>query len=182
MERWLPEELGRLGGAGLPPMTVRFRLSGEGGGCWDVTTGAEVRGRTCQPEARPLVTIAMTAQDWRAIAVGEQGPVDLCPPAASPTDLLFVDTGSQQLLQSLSGTFRFEVEQYNGRTWQLTATFGEAPPAERPDAVISTDAATYAAILGRRLSAPEAYFGGQIRIEGDAGLGMQVGLALLPKF
>ncbi len=31
------------------------------------------------------------------------------------------------------------------------------------------------------MAAPEAYFTGKITIAGDAGRGMQVGLALLPK-
>ena len=37
-------------------------------------------------------------------------------------------------------------------------------------------------VLLEELSAPEAYFSGRITISGDAGRGMQVGLALLPKF
>ena len=48
-------------------------------------------------------------------------------------------------------------------------------------ATIRTDAETYGAILARTLAAPEAYIKGKITISGDAGKGMQVGLALLPK-
>ena len=133
------------------------------------------------PASGPLVTLSLSLEDWRAVMIGEAGPVSLTPPAASPTDLLFMDSGSQQLLSRVTGTFRFEVNRFNGRTWRLTATFGNGPPSALDDATISTDAETYAAILARQISAPEAYFAGQITIAGDAGRGMQVGLALLPK-
>ena len=115
------------------------------------------------------------------MVVGEDGPVDLAPPRAAPTDLLFVDAASRQLLETVSGTYRFEVTSYNGRTWALTALFNEVVPSDPPTATISTDAVTYAAILARELAAPEAYFQRRITITGDAGRGMQVGLALLPK-
>jgi hypothetical protein len=180
---WLPAELTRLtGGAGVPDMLVRITLDGEGGGTWDLTTrSGTLEVSAPQPGQQPLVTLMLTVQDWRAIVAGEDGPVDLTPPSASPTDLLFVDAGSQQLLAMISGTFRFEVRDYNGRTWTLTAVFGVDPPCDPPTATIATDAVTYAAILARELAAPEAYFSGKITITGDPGRGMQVGLALLPK-
>ncbi len=184
---WLPDELQRLAGeTGLPPTVVRFSLSGEGGGSWDLfAEGGRVACAT-SPCGRPAaLTLRLSVQDWRAIIVGEPGPVDLAPPTASATDLLFVDHASQQMLQDIVGVFRFEVRGYNGRTWTLTALFGahEGPQRTGPaDAVLRTDAETYAAILARQLPAPEAYFSGRIEIEGDEALGMQVGLALLPKF
>ena len=179
--RWLPDELERLGAASVPDMTVRVSLTGEGGGSWDLTTsGGKLQ--VGVSGARPLVTLLLAVQDWRAIVVGEAGPVDLSPPSASPTDLLFVDAGSQQLLATLSGTYRFEVTGYNGRTWSLTALFNDETASDPPTATLTIDAETYGKILARELAAPEAYFTGKIVISGDAGRGMQVGLALLPKF
>jgi hypothetical protein len=180
---WLPAEIQRLGSAtAIPDMVVRMELTGEGGGCWDLHPSAgELQVTASEPaDPPPLVYLRMTVQDWRAIVAGEDGPVDLSPPSASPTDLLFVDSGSQQLLAMIDGTYRFEVRDYNGRTWTLIAAFNGAP-ADPPVATIGTDAETYGAILARELAAPEAYFGGKITITGDAGRGMQVGLALLPK-
>jgi hypothetical protein len=163
-------------------MLVRVELEGEGGGAWDLLTrGGQLEVSPPQPERVPLVKLRMSVQDWRAIVVGEAGPIDLTPPSASPTDLLFVDGAAQQLLSQIAGTFRFEVSGYNDRTWSLTAVFGGGEPAEPPAAIIATDAETYSKILARELAAPEAYFSGRITITGDAGLGMQVGLALLPK-
>jgi hypothetical protein len=181
---WLPAEIARLGSAaGIPDLCVRVELTGDGGGTWDLlTAGGRLTTTGLEGAHRPLVTLALTVPDWRAVMIGEPGPVTLTPTRASPTDLLFVDAASQQLLANLTGTFLFEVRDYNGRTWRLWAIFGTQGRKEPADAVIATDAATYAAILARTLAAPEAYFTGKLTITGDAALGMQVGLALLPKF
>ena len=185
--QWLPAEISRLGtAAGMPAVTVRFQIDGEGGGTWDLGASAGALTAVAAGEhdaARaPQVTLAMTAQDLRAIIIGEEGPVDLAPPAASPTDLLFVDQSARSLLDTVSGTFLFEVRNYNGRTWRLTATFGGQPAAEQPDAVIAIEAELYGQILAREKSAAEAYFTGGITLSGDVERGVQVGIALMPKF
>jgi hypothetical protein len=182
--QWLPAEIERLGSAtGVPDMLVRITLSGQGGGTWDLLT-RQGRLLVSPPVdvASPLVTLSMTVRDWRAIVVGEEGPVDLAPRASTSTDLLFVDSAAQKILATINGTFRFEVRDYNDRTWTLVATFGDQPPGDTPDSVIAIDAVTYGAILAGELMAPEAYFSGKITVEGDQALGLQVGLALLPKF
>jgi hypothetical protein len=132
-------------------------------------------------ETAPHVTLQQTVADWRAIAVGETGATDLAPPQASAMDVLFLDPAARQVLTQVRGTIRFEVTGYNGRTWMLTVTFGGAPkPA--PDATISVDADTYAAMLARKLAPPEAFFSGKIKLTGDTGLAMQLGMAMLPRF
>lgn len=188
-ETWLPGELLRLGSlGGLPRTTVRVQLEGgEGAGCWDLVSdgGTLAVSSTCS-ENEPQIALMMTVTDFRAIVVGEPGELDLCPPGTSAIDFLFLDAASQQMLRTLRGRFRFEVRGYNGRTWTLHAALGpEAGAATRvqtPDAVIAIDAATYASILGRALSPFEAYVKGLITLEGDQALGMQAGLAILPKF
>ena len=182
-EQWLPAELERLGAAAMTDTVVRVRLTGPGAGSWDLVV-RQGRLEVYPPdEAREArVSLLMTVQDWRAIALGEEGPVDLSPPGTSPTDLLFVDAASQEMLRSVTGVFRFEGREYNGRTWMLQATFGQVEAKMEPDALIATDAATYGAILARDLSAPEAYLDKKITVSGDMGKGMQVGMALMPRF
>ncbi len=184
---WLPAEFEKaFGKAGVAAsqqdLTVRVRLDGDDGGTWDLTLKGghlEVVPQTAGGE--PDVTVMQTVADWRAIAVGEPGAVDLAPPQASPMDILFLDPSSRQVLKQVKGTIRFQVTEYNARTWALTVKLGAQAPSE-PNATISVDADSYGKLLSRKLGAPEAFFSGKIKLTGDVGLAMQLGTAMLPRF
>ena len=164
-------------------MTVAVLLQGQGGGEWllDVDEGQlRIRGPG-ESGPMPQVLMRQTTEDWRAAAVGE-GDSIVAPPEASPLDVLFVDPGSRQMLQSVRGTVRFEIHGYNDRTWWMQVKFGPQPEPIEPEAVMSIDAIDYAAILNRSLSPTEAYFAGKIRLTGNIAVAMQLGMLLLPKF
>lgn len=185
---WLPREFGAEFGAGkraASDITVAVHLTGEGGGHWilDVKGGSlSVRGPG-SAGSEPMVSLTQTAEDWRALAVGEEGAnVDLAPPQASPLDVLFVDPQSRQIMASVKGVVRFEVTGYHGRTWSMHVKFGTQPDKSEPDATIAVDAETYAKMLARKMAPPEAYFSGKIQLRGDTALAMQLGMAMLPRF
>ena len=121
---WLPREFASEFGAGkraAQDITVAVELAGSDGGQWvlDVRGGTlSVRGQGESGPA-PMVQLWMSSQDWRAMAVGEEGANDLAPPQASALDVLFVDPASRQILTAVKGTVRFEVTGYNGRTWEM---------------------------------------------------------------
>jgi putative sterol carrier protein len=179
-ESWLPAQLGGL--TGLRPMTIRVRLDGDGGGAWDLQIGDQGLRVAGAGGGEPEVTVAQSVADWMAIAVGEPGAVDLAPPQSSATDILFLDKQAQSMLGQVKGQVRFEVTGYNGRTWQLTVKFGDAPMKPEPDSTISVDAETYGQILARTLPPPQAYFQGKVRMTGDMNLAMQLGMAMMPRF
>ena len=184
---WLPREFASEFGEGkrsAADITVAIFLEGEGGGQWtlDVKDGKISQRAPGQEGPTPSVSLRQTAADWRALAVGEEGPVDLAPPQASPLDVLFVDPASRQIMSAVKGTVRFEVTGYNGRTWWMHVTFGTQPEADPPNATIAVDAETYAKMLARQMAPPEAYFSGKIVLRGDTGLAMQLGMAALPRF
>jgi hypothetical protein len=184
-EQWLPALFaGEFGPGKRTPtdVTVRVRLDGEGGGAWDLTVAGGKLTVGAPGGSEPPVSVHQTVADWRAVTVGEEGGIDLAPPQGSPLDMLFVDPASRQVLTSVRGTVRFEVTGYNGRTWQLTCKFGEQPEPPEPNAVISVDAETHAKILSRQMAPPEAYFSGKVRLSGDTGLAMQLGMAMMPRF
>ncbi len=184
-EEWLPKLFGEaMGGGRRPPADakVRFRLDGEGGGAWDLSLAGGALTAAAAGGAEPGVTVIQTVTDWRAITVGEPGAVDLAPPQASPLDMLFADPGTQKTLAAVRGTVRFEVTGYNGRTWALTSKFGDQALPEAPDATISVDAETYGKLLARTMQPPEAYFSGKIKLSGNTGLAMQLGMAMMPRF
>jgi hypothetical protein len=184
---WLPREFETEFGPGkraAADITVAVNLEGDGGGQWilDVKGGRIAVRAAGTPGPDPVVTMRQTVADWRAVAVGEQGAIDLAPPQASPTDVLFVDPASRQVMSAVKGTVRFEVTGYNGRTWWMIVKFGPQPEAASPDATIGVDAETYAKMLARQLAPPEAYFSGKIVLRGDTSLAMQLGMAMLPRF
>jgi putative sterol carrier protein len=178
---WLPAQISAGGGGSA--MTIRVNLSGDEGGAWDLKIGGAGLSVSAPDGAEPDVTVVQTVQDWKAIAVGEPGAVNLAPPQSSPKDILFLDKTSQQIAKSVKGSIRFEVTGYNGRTWALAVKFGPgALAADKADATISVDAETYAAMLAKTLPAPQAYFQGKVKISGDANLAMQLGMAMMPRF
>ncbi len=184
---WLPREFAAEFGAGkrhASDITVAIQLDGEGGGRWilDGRGGTLHVRRPDEPGAEPQVSLQQTVADWRAMAMGESGAQELAPPEYSPLDVLFVDPSSRQIMASVKGTLRFEVTNYNGRTWWMQVKFGTQPTMSPPTATISVDSATYALMLERKLAPPEAYFSGKIVLKGNTALAMQLGMAMLPRF
>lgn len=184
---WLPAEFAAEFGPGLrkaADITVAVRLEGEGGGEWVIDVrDDQLRVRAPEePGPPPLVSLRQTVADWRAVAVGEEGAVNLAPPAASALDVLFVDPASRLVLEAVEGTVRFEVEGYNGRTWWMEVKFGTHPHPAQPDALMLLDAETYAQVLDRRLAPVDAYFSGKIQLRGNTSLALKFAMATLPRF
>ena len=183
-EQWLPGAFV----AGLSPgrqrsveVDVRVCIEGEGGGAWDVRVQS---GGLFVEEPRAgerSLTIRQSVRDFRALAWGEPPAHQLVPARGTALDLLFIDPQLQQLIQTVRGTVRLEVTDYNGRDWQITLKLGAGPAPDAPDAVISIDADTHARIVARTLAPPEAFFSGRVKITGNAALAMQLAMALLPK-
>ena len=103
---WLPREFGSEFGPGkraASDITVAVNLVGDGGGHWilDVKDGVLSVRQPGQPGPDPVVTMRQTVDDWRAVAVGEEGAIDLAPPQASPLDVLFVDPASRQVMAAV---------------------------------------------------------------------------------
>ncbi len=185
---WLPREFAAEFGAGkraAADITVAVKLEGEGGGEFilDVKGGSLQQRAPGEPGPATMVSMTQSVADWRALAVGEDGAnVDLAPPQASPLDVLFVDPPSRQLMNAIKGLVSFEVHGYHGRTWAMEVKFGTQAERSEPDATISVDAVTYAAILSRKMAPPEAYFSGKIQMRGNTSLGMQLAMGMLPRF
>jgi hypothetical protein len=178
---WLPAQIAGVNARSATPMTVRVKLDGADGGAWDLKLGPA--GVDIGPAGGDDadVTLLQTVGDWRAIVVGEPGAIDLAPPQASPMDLMLLDGQAQQVLATVKGTVRFEVTGFNGRTWSLTVKLGKQALAAEPDATIRVDAETYAGMLNRTIAPPAAFFSGKVQLLGDAGLAMQLGMAMMSK-
>ena len=179
---WLPAELAKTEALGsaerLDPVTVQVHLTGDDGGTWALHLDGGKLTVSSGAADNPRVALTQSVADWRTIVVGDDGPIDLAPPSAAPTDFLFVDPEAQKLLDQIKGQVTLEVANYNGRTWMLTISFAAA---NEPAATISVEAETYAKILSGEIAGPQAFMGGQITFGGDTALAMQVGMAMMSR-
>lgn len=182
-ETWLPAELAKSPSMSesaqtMAPVTVGVTLTGDGGGQWALQLEGGKLNIAAGPAQSPKVALEQSVEDWRAIVVGDDGPIDLAPPGTSSTDFLFVDPQAQKLLSEVKGTVTMEVGNYNGRTWKMQVRFSGAT---EPAATISVEAETYAKVLSGELAGPQAFFSGQIKFGGDTALAMQVGMAMMSR-
>jgi ribosomal protein S18 acetylase RimI-like enzyme len=169
-ERWLPDHAAQLAPGG-PPLTIRVRLDGEGGGDWRLQLGGpRLRVEPAAP-GEADVTVVQSVADWRAT-------LDLAPAGAQVGDLLFLNPAARPFLQLVQGTVRLDVPGYQGRTLRLEVKFGRQPFAA-PDATVELAADVLAAILAHRSTPQEALLAGQVRFSGDRHLAMQLSLGLM---
>jgi len=187
-EEWLPKTYAAHVGARGPaggPIEVRVRLEGEGGGDWDLRVDEKgLAVRPSSPGDELPITIRQSVEDWREVleAARRGGGAGATGPGGSALDLLTIDPAMRQMLAAIKATVRFEITGVRGRTWALSLKLGPQPMAPQPNATITVDAETYAALAARKLAPAEAWFNGRIKIAGDAALAMQVAMALMPKF
>lgn len=178
-ESWLPREYERLGTSvqpAPPDFKAQVELDGDGGGTWalELAGGALTVSSRSLPDA--AITMRLGVEDWRAITVGEDGGPDLTPPEGVSIEQWLVNPAIQQVLASVKGTLRFEIPGFQGRTFAVTLMFHGAA---EPQATISVDAETVAAIRSGALPAPQAFFAGKILISGDSAFAMQVAMSVM---
>jgi hypothetical protein len=85
--------------------------------------------------------------------------------------------GRIENLVSIKGALRFELQGEGG--FALTTRFGEGPFPETPDTTIRVDSEAYRALRSGELEPQDAFLSGQIAVEGDMQLAMQIALAAL---
>ena len=81
------------------------------------------------------------------------------------------------LLKGLSGSVRFEVRGAGG--FALLTHFGPGAPSPEPTTSITVEREAYRALRAGELNPQDAFLGGQIKVEGDYQLAMQLALAAL---
>jgi putative sterol carrier protein len=182
-ESWLPKEYERLEATirpAPPDIKAQVQLDGDGGGTWllELAGGALTVSSRSVPNAD--IALATSVADWRAFTVGEDGPgLDLAPPegmSSGSIASLFVNPALHQTLASIRGTLRFEIPGFRGRTFAVALTFHGAA---QPQATITVDAETVAAIRSGALPAPQAFFAGKILLSGDTAFAMQAAMAVM---
>jgi hypothetical protein len=163
-ERWLPDAFAATGGrapAGAP--SVRFSISGAGGGTWEVRGDGTSLSVTPAGREPPDIWIRQSIADLR-VAMG-----------APDADLAFADAGDVDLVKQISGRLAFEIEGRRRRRWILDIGFGKAGvSAGRPRTTVRIDAATFDGVRGGSIPPMQALLDGRLKIEGDRALAMQL--------
>jgi hypothetical protein len=80
-------------------------------------------------------------------------------------------------LEGLSGSVGFEMVGEGG--FRLLTHFGSGDPSPEPQCRISVEAEAYRKLKAGELNPQDAFMGGQINVEGDAQMAMQLALAVL---
>ena len=85
--------------------------------------------------------------------------------------------GRIENLSGVSGCLRFEIT--GDRGFALLTHFGSAPLPDQPDTSIAVSPEAYQALRSGELDPQDAFMNGQIQVEGDMQLAMQIALAAL---
>jgi putative sterol carrier protein len=148
--------------AGQPPLTAIYEITGAGGGIYSLRVAGgriEVLPERV-PEADIYTTMAIEA--WRsATSDGLLDPV-----------VDYVRRRKIEVVKSLKGTVRLELQRSDGSTWQSATTFGGQA---EPEVTLRMNADDYAAMMRGDLNGQMAFITGKLQFEGSLPLLMQVG-------
>lgn len=147
--------------------TLQYRVTGDGGGEWTVSiAGGKM---TVSPgSASALLTITLSAQDLLDALNSRNGavPALVVPPQRR--------SGSSGAVRALRGTMALSLTRAEADPFKLEMCFnGAATP--RTEMTISI--ADQVAIQEGRMNGQEAFMTGKMRVQGDMGFLMQVGMA-----
>lgn len=158
--------------------TLQVEVRGEGGGSWSLNVRDGVLTPGDDAAHPPFLTLVLERADFEHLAAetGDSPLAFLGALASQGGDLKL--TGSRmENLKLLRGTLRFELAGEAGFT--LLAHFGSETPPGEPTTTIRVDRAAYESLKAGELAAQDAFLSGQIALEGDMQLAMQLALAVL---
>ncbi|MEN8159238.1 MAG: SCP2 sterol-binding domain-containing protein [Myxococcota bacterium] len=158
--------------------TLCVEIEGEGGGRFNlnVSDGRLTPGETASHP--PFLTMRLDRPDFERFAaeVGDSA-LGFLGALSGLGQEMRLTSARVELLASLEGTVRFELRGEGGFT--LLTHFGTNPPPAEPTTSITVDRTAYHALRTGELNPQDAFLSGQIQVEGDMQLAMQLALAAL---
>lgn len=183
------EQLGEAGHPVLDDMraasgTLRVEVTGSGTFFLNIEAGRMTTGDT--PRHPPFLSVLQDQATFERLfeqlfeqRAAEAGDSPLALPGSLPGlagEIKLTRTRIENL-SAVRGLIRFEVAGKDG--FCLQVHFGPDPFPEEPHTSIRVDAAAYREIRAGKLDAQSAFLTGQIQIEGDVQLAMQLALAAI---
>jgi SCP-2 sterol transfer family len=158
--------------------TIQVEIEGEGGGRFFLNIAA---GRLTPGTAAayaPFLTLRQDRASFERFAaeVGDSA-LGFLGALSGLAQEMRLTRARVDLLAGLMGSVRFELRGAGG--FVLLTQFGGGPPPEAPSTSISVDRDAYRALRAGELNPQDAFLGGQIQVEGDLQLAMQLALAAL---
>jgi hypothetical protein len=125
-----------------------------------------------QPMSAPFMTISQSAEDWGRFTGGMASLFG--PDSRRPMGRARIDR-----VRAVKGALRFVLTGLpDGGSWTCTVYFGSGPRPAEPQTTITMPADALSKIQAGQLDPQMAFMQGQIKMAGDMGLAMQLGMAL----
>lgn len=165
--------------------TIRFDLTGEGGGVFSLNLkdGNMAAGEAAGP---PILTLTQSIEDWRKMQSGGVGSqFNMFSPAKRKQGEKKRDPrgprarlskGRVEKLKTVNGAIRFKITDLpEGGQWGMLMKFGMGEAKPEPDCTISVRYQDSMEIATGKLNPQAAFMSGRIKIEGNMGFAMQLG-------
>jgi len=151
--------------------TLQWEVEGVGTSYLNLDEGAMTVGAS--PIESPFMAVVLSANDWDRFASGAVGTGMLSPGSGRPMGKSRIDR-----IRPIKGAVRFVVTGLDDGDWTATAYFGSDPRPAEPQTTITVAAAVVDKLQSGELNPQMAFMQGQLKMEGDAGLAMQFGMAM----
>lgn len=158
--------------------TIRVEIHGDGGGTFFLNVAAGLLTPGAEPAHPPFLTLVLERPAFERFAaeVGDSA-LGFLGALTGMAQEMRLTRARIDLLKGLSGSVRFEVRGAGG--FALLTHFGPGSPPAAPTTSIAVEREAYRALRAGELNPQDAFLGGQIKVEGDYQLAMQLALAAL---
>ena len=158
--------------------TICVEVRDEGGGTFYLNVAEGCMTAGTEPAKPPFLTVVQDAAAFRRLSqeAGDSA-LALLGGLSGLAGEIKLTQARLDLLAGVSGSLRFEVTGPEG--FALLTHFGAGTPSEEPNTTLRVTPEAYADLREGRIDPQQAFLGGQIQVEGDMQLAMQLALAVM---